>query len=176
MINLSATILTESEINVLSKGLHFSPTKKFNLYNTLLDVNRFAHSQTLRRHFFNQQACDRKSYRVIQKKKVNFVDFEDQRVLNTLQNLQQDSADNPVMNIKKYLPPGDRSFYPFYSRSFTMDAFQDLIERDLVALHENNQRTHNNLNKGEFIALKNLSANNQIIIKATDKGEGGHYS
>lgn len=53
VINMSASILSKHELNVLSKGLNFCPTKNFNLYNTILDVNRFARSLTLRKHFCN---------------------------------------------------------------------------------------------------------------------------
>lgn len=40
VINLSATILTQPEVNLLAKGLNYCPTNEFNLYNTLLDVKK----------------------------------------------------------------------------------------------------------------------------------------
>lgn len=40
VINMSAGILTQAEINVLSKGLNFCPSNQFNLYNTLLDIKQ----------------------------------------------------------------------------------------------------------------------------------------
>lgn len=52
VFNLSATILSQSQISLLSKGLHFSPTTNFDLFRTIMDVNRFARTLTLRKHFF----------------------------------------------------------------------------------------------------------------------------
>lgn len=42
VINLSSYIYTESQISVLAKGLGFSPTNRFNVFDTLMDVNKFA--------------------------------------------------------------------------------------------------------------------------------------
>lgn len=46
VLNLSGTILSTPQIPVWSKGLNFSPTNKFNLFMTLMDINRFARPDT----------------------------------------------------------------------------------------------------------------------------------
>lgn len=47
VLNLSSIELTEE----LSKGMNFVPTVHINLFNTLLDVNKFVTSLTLKKHF-----------------------------------------------------------------------------------------------------------------------------
>lgn len=51
IINLSAKILSDSQMSLLSHGLSFSPTTHFDLLNAILDVNRYARSITIRNHF-----------------------------------------------------------------------------------------------------------------------------
>lgn len=51
VINLSSQILSEEQISVLSKGLGFAPFKNFNMFSTLLDINRFAKRRTLKHNF-----------------------------------------------------------------------------------------------------------------------------
>lgn len=41
VINLSAGILFQEQVNLLSKGLNFMPTSKMDLFQTLKDINRF---------------------------------------------------------------------------------------------------------------------------------------
>lgn len=47
--NLSAKTLSDDQITLLSKGLTFSPTTHFSLFQTLLDVNKFV--RNIRKHF-----------------------------------------------------------------------------------------------------------------------------
>lgn len=54
VLNLSSYILSDLHIYLLSKGLSFSPTTKFDIFQTLLDVNRLARFITLKNYFANQ--------------------------------------------------------------------------------------------------------------------------
>ncbi|XP_053561383.1 pinopsin-like [Bombina bombina] len=49
---LPTTTLKESELCLLSKGLNFVPSTHFNLFETILDVNRFVRKITLKKDFF----------------------------------------------------------------------------------------------------------------------------
>lgn len=51
VFNISKRLLNEEEINLLSKGLNFSPNRHFDLFHTILDVNRFSRLLTLKKHF-----------------------------------------------------------------------------------------------------------------------------
>lgn len=153
VINLSASILTQSEIDVLSKGLIYSPSKKFHLYNTILDVNSFVRNLTLRR--LQTYEASIRSHSTMQKNNPEFVTFQEQTSICTLWSLQEESiaiVDFP----REYRQPGNSSYYPLQSRSDTMEHFQDLKERDLTALYDNCEHTDNkkNLDKKEEWALK----------------------
>ncbi|XP_075208113.1 uncharacterized protein LOC142313011 [Anomaloglossus baeobatrachus] len=52
VLNLSASILNNDQMKFLSKGLNFVPAKKFSLFTTMLDVNKFIHNITVKKHFF----------------------------------------------------------------------------------------------------------------------------
>lgn len=41
VVNISHVSLTSAEISLLSKGLFFAPQTHFDIFSTLLDVNRF---------------------------------------------------------------------------------------------------------------------------------------
>lgn len=59
VLNLSNRVLNDSENTLLSKGLHFCPTRHFDLFGALLDVNKFPHSLTLKKNYFSDsQAGD----------------------------------------------------------------------------------------------------------------------
>lgn len=175
VMNLSAGILSQVEIDVLSRGLNFCPTRKFNVYNTILDVNRFARSLTLRKHFCHMDSRGSASNHGVGVTNCvpSFLGFRDQMAVCTLRSLQQESTaliDAP----KNFLLPGNQGFYPFQSRPEAMDLFQDLIERDLVALHDKETRNCNqNLNSQEMKALNALSTRDDITIRMADKGGGG---
>lgn len=55
VINLSSFIFSEPQICVLSKGLGFSPTNKFNIFKTIVSVNKFAHLLMVKKINFDQQ-------------------------------------------------------------------------------------------------------------------------
>lgn len=52
ILNISSRTLNNQETALLSRGLNFCPSRHFDLLGTLLDLNKFARSLTLRKHFF----------------------------------------------------------------------------------------------------------------------------
>lgn len=51
VLNLSKKTLSTEDITLLSMGLNFSPKRHFNLFDTILDVNKFVRAMTLRKHY-----------------------------------------------------------------------------------------------------------------------------
>lgn len=49
--------LSVEEEKLLSKGLNFCPTRHFYAFMTLLDVNKFSRSLTLKKHYFESSAA-----------------------------------------------------------------------------------------------------------------------
>lgn len=54
MVNLSARSLSELDVSLLSKGLNFCPSNQFDLFGTILDVNKLARTLTLQKHYFTE--------------------------------------------------------------------------------------------------------------------------
>lgn len=48
---LSPVIFSSEQVEILGKGLHFSPSSGFNLFQTILDVNRFTRLLTIKKFF-----------------------------------------------------------------------------------------------------------------------------
>lgn len=169
---MSTSILSFSEIKVLSKGLNFCPTNKFNLYNTILDVNKFSRNLTLRKHFCNLPTKGMSNNSDSSGRQVPpvFLSFPDQTSLHNLQLLQQDTT-AMVTKPKIYTIPGNKDFYPFQSRPSTLDQFQDLVEQELIQLHKDvPQQDRRNMSQHEHAALRNLSQRKDITIRSADKG------
>lgn len=152
MINLSASILSQEHVSVLSRGLNYCPTTKFNLLNTLLDVNKLAQNLTLHKHFFQDKKDSllqlARTYTNITTEDNQFMTFEEQRSICILRSLQQENESIPI-GTRNYKPIYNSSFYPIHSRPTTLDTFQELVERDLTKLYEKikDQPEHNNLTK-----------------------------
>lgn len=52
VVNISNRTLKDEEISLLARALNFCPDKHFEHFGTLLDVNKFSRSLTLKRHYF----------------------------------------------------------------------------------------------------------------------------
>lgn len=58
VLNISKKILSDDEEKLLSKELNFCPTRHFDLFGTMLDVNKFARSLTLKKHYLDVPSND----------------------------------------------------------------------------------------------------------------------
>lgn len=173
VVNISATIFSQDQINVLARGLNYSPTKDFNLYNTLLDVNRFIRNLTFRKHFIKEQKPTIRNYSPITANtQQEYMSFKDQTTVATFRSL--DDMPKEEVQYRKYrkcTAPGNKNFYPIQSRTTSMDKCQDLVERDLTILHSKIQNyDQRNLNWVEKEALLELTNNPNIMIRSADIG------
>ncbi|KAM8945703.1 myocardin [Pelodytes ibericus] len=179
IINLSNFPLNTDHVNVLSLGLSFSPTNHFNLFSTLVDVNRFVRKITLKKHFFDTIEATLEQVSSPHPQNSNTtqlstcipvnLNFDDLCMLSTLEDLQVTPKD--TVTILTGLKP-QSSFYPVNSRNHVIDAYQRLVEEDLVKLANQEPRhtTSHNLSKKEQEALKQRTDNSDIVIKNADKG------
>lgn len=124
VVNLSSVILSQPQLLVLSKGLGFSPTNKFNSFKTLMDVKNCAHSLTLKIIFFNDKPSSRNEglmeYKSCEEQQfIQFMSFQKQKTLCHLKFLQQETT--PMIEGP-----------PIHSRPPILDFSQELIERDFT--------------------------------------------
>ncbi|XP_056390398.1 uncharacterized protein LOC130284250 [Hyla sarda] len=97
--------------------------------------------------------------------------FTDQTVMLHLNCLYSENASVDDSSIRP-LYSSNPGFYPVASRSEALDKFQELVERDLVELHNKVSvtRGYSNLDRSEKIAMKELEANPYIVVRNSDKG------
>lgn len=100
----------------------------------------------------------------------NFKTFMEQRSLVCLQSLQRENQQirTEPQNLKA---TGKSNFYPIQSRPPVLDTFQELVERDLKLLFQQNRGPafpdKANITRAEHQALKELSDNPNIVTRLT---------
>lgn len=163
---MSACILSESQISLLSKGLNYVPENKMDLFHTCKDINKFVRDITIKKHFFqakqddserittNREPQDLNSRGLSNSFPLN-LDFLEVIATQSLEALYQESTeveensdtswvDSTVNRIR--FP--NKGFYPIKSRTKDMDVFQHLVEKDLTKINmETINATCKNLTK-----------------------------
>lgn len=168
-------------MSLLSKGLSFSPTLHFDLFQTILDINKFIRNVTVRRHFsgsdFANTECGDNTNDVCEYN-VNTVGdnintnaitsmptmnclFHEQRLLAELHTLQAESVESRTNQVATKFKVHSPYFYPVQSRTMSMDRFHDAIIRELIEFHQSIDigATKNNLKNAERMALHDLGEN-----------------
>ena len=145
IVNLSSKILSESEKNLLEKGLNFCPTKKVNPGDQRKELDQF-HRGLRIKQFFNK------------------VDEQTDPNQPTIQFLGQAFSDKDLEQKLK-----SKSAWNPPQGSTCLEGF---ITANEVALtnKDYNFNLRPNITKPEKTALKALSKDNEITIKQADKG------
>lgn len=142
VINISKNTLTEDSVNVLSKGLTFSPTSEANAFKTKVDLFRFYRNLHLKVWY-----------------------HQSNKLLNSTPELNTDTTHDA----KRHFKPKS-NFMPM-SSNHTLIAFTQKVSHDIDNMFDKRQnRIKHNLSKRERDALNSLTKNEQIIIKPADKG------
>lgn len=157
VVNMSAKVLTTTQTTVLSKRLSFPPTCRFNLYNTILDVNKFArditilkHSDTLETMAQDQPATQMENVtsndQMPEQLSRSFM-FTDLMTQIQLQELPAESRELSTIQPSTTFRTTNREFYPVQSRTNSLELFQERMEQDLVTLYNSPNRSgHENPN------------------------------
>lgn len=112
MLNLSKASLTAAEISLLSKGLSFAPQSHFDIFSTLLDVNRFIRNVVLRKTFPSPVDSTQSIQEgVSQETTLLTLNFQDQTAISTLEKLQSESTGGMYGTDKDCVCRGD-TFLP----------------------------------------------------------------
>ena len=142
IVNLSAIELTQSETNLLRRGLNFCPTPPPPKPEDLdKDIDAFA-------------------------RRINLKEYH---APENIDEIEQDSSHHYTVLEKLNKKDSQVYYRPSrepYLNSYVAKLRQDIRER----LTYNHRFQRDNLNKRERVALKRLSSNKDIIIKPADKG------
>jgi hypothetical protein len=156
VVNLSDHILTEDEYSVLAKGLKFCPTPGHPDPGELRDDLDRVHKR-LRQIAFYDKPIDDPEGSITQDNAGTSQVIEDVNNLNSFTPFKHRKFKRPA---RGQGPPGP----------LNLEAMILSNERDLNNRNENVHLTRRNLTPGETLALKNLSKNDKIVIKPSDKG------
>ena len=145
IFNLSNYTLTNSEKNVLEKGLNFCPSvKDINKLSILEDTYKFCRKMRLKEHFYTDKETQQENN-------------------NPLRETCNDrcAMKHPYTN-PYYQPP--------HNQSKSLETYLETIKNEIINLCNTEKFTQKNITEEERIALSNLSKNENIIIKKADKG------
>lgn len=163
VINLSAGSLSDSDVSLLSKGLNFCPSHHFDLFSTILDVNKLASTLTLQKHYFSEEKnVSSSSSDITPSGESTFSPllFLDVCAHIDLTDLAYESSidiDNGSFIPNPVLLKTRSDFYPINSRGRNMDSYQKLVERDLASLAKTiSHKSTSNLNSKEKTSLHEL--------------------
>ncbi|XP_075142257.1 metabotropic glutamate receptor 3-like [Leptodactylus fuscus] len=155
-----------------SKGLNFVPSQQFNMFDTLLDVNKFVRALIVDRHFHNNGISESITDSLPETipNEYDSLTFKEQVCLANLKSLETISTENRYLSRKK-VNIRNPDYYPLSARVPVLDHFQTAVESDLIKLHHTSadKRSHN-LTKQEKDSLKFLQQRDDIVIRMADKG------
>lgn len=182
-MNLSAKILTPQQVSLLSYGLSFSPARHFNLFDTIVDVNRFVRHLTVRKHFLGinpdmdpQEVSPVPTSEVVphDNHSVGAQLFPEQTAMCELQDLLAESRVDTSIHMSADFITRNPNFYPVNARSPAVDRFQELVEHDLCTLQrqvgDRVSTAKDNLTKSQRSSLQNLTHMRDIVVRRADKG------
>lgn len=174
----------------MSLGLTFAPTCHFNLFGTIIDVNKFIRHLIVKKYFLNTSVS---THDVLDSTALDdtvnsfnlsiddaaivaeegAVPFVDQNVFSALQHLEAETHCDSEIDRPAVLACRNPGFYPVQARSVAVDQFQALVERDLVNLKHNNHDTNrrsDNLTNNQRKALGELKLMQDVVVRKADKG------
>lgn len=162
----------KEHIEVLDKGLHFAPDSNFDLFTTLLDVNRFVRTLTVKKTILQDDASiidadSNKSFYSAVINKIEGLSYKDQVSLMTFHRLGyiKDYAIEVQISCMKITNPG---FYPLKSRVPPLDIFQSKMEQGLLDFDIANNFADghicNNLTRLQREVLKSFKENNNLVL------------
>ena len=150
VVNLSTRPLTETETNVLAKGLKFCPTPgEPDMYNIHQDLREFFRRMRLRAFFYDDSPTPPSQ--------------------NTITNyFSQDNEKSGEINLKKFKPKSEWE-PPLQYRDPVVETFCKTIQ-DEVSRFKPREPRYKNITLDEKNAIKALSTDPTIVIKKADKG------
>lgn len=170
------------QLEVLSLGMTFAPTQRFNLFETILDVNRLVRNLTIKKHFLVEPNNDAvvpevESHATVYAEShvLLFVctNFNEQIAHMNLYLLNVESNRNYSINTSENFSTRNSTFYPTQARSLALESFQHVVQDALVELHHRpvaNIDSRCNMNQAQQNALTQILKIDDLVIRQADKG------
>ncbi|XP_071989584.1 uncharacterized protein [Engystomops pustulosus] len=154
IVNLSSYQLNQTEIDILQKGLSFSPMHVLDKFELTKDVYLFCRQLTFKLLYHQPTLMDA-------------LPENDRRVLRDLMDLQDE---NEISSGRKPFPTRAPSQNTPNFRLFpAIQIFYDRVMSDIKNLKLDKNQMEN-LSSGERVAIRGLRNNKEFLIKEADKG------
>ncbi|XP_075450781.1 uncharacterized protein LOC142491850 [Ascaphus truei] len=194
VINISGITISEGEIAVLNKGLNFAPMNNFNLFNTVIDLQKYVRKLSLKKCFASKDKSlpeppplvDRDltdPSQTVDDLQVERFSFKEYGVLQDMLDLERDDNISDSMSTEeqflflsgmKHTQFRSKSiFCPSFSKGPHLQTYERLVEKDLQDLAKGyifTAPSFDNLSKEDRINLNALKKRSDIVIKNADKG------
>ncbi|KAM4034779.1 uncharacterized protein ACNLHF_021470 [Anomaloglossus baeobatrachus] len=156
VINLSKYELTRTQLDVLERGLTFSPSQPLDKFVAVKDVHLFSRKLILRR---------------LHSKSSGGETFNTEAEREALEALESLASESEVSTVKFpiHLWGKSRSF-PSLSLSPAVEIFTKLVINDIEQMPPKNFSLKSNLTPEERKALKDLGQLREVLFKPADKG------
>lgn len=155
VINLTDKVLTRPQLEVLGKGLTFSPSANFYFFLAVKDL-----------HLFARKLIFKKLYHTRQHENL-FPTEDEQETLRILESLLQEQTMEAEGKLPKSILPSSKKFPPISMYS-NIEVFVKLVTAEFAKI--DNRILGDNLTKEQRIALRQLKEMKEVIIKPSDKG------
>ncbi|XP_073508111.1 uncharacterized protein [Phyllobates terribilis] len=159
VINLSTHVLSPAQIQVLEKGLTFSPTNTFDLFSVVKDLNLFARKLVL--HKVHNRGMDSNN---LEDRTPNQIEDD---ALMSLERLSEEQTEVGPSKFPKNIMPRSAAFPPL-SACPAVEIFVNLVTNDFQKI--TTRKRLDNLSRAERQALDDLKSYDDIVIKPADKG------
>ncbi|XP_077113920.1 uncharacterized protein LOC143769306 [Ranitomeya variabilis] len=155
VINLSEHSFSDFELQLLSKGLTFSPTSRFDPFTAVKDLHIFSRSLIFKKWFHNEDT----------KRMFPFPD--EQEAPQILEELSREHYLPPLGIVPSSLKRKSQKF-PSLSVCPNIEIFVQLVTNDFEKIPKNIH--DDNLTISERIGLKRLKKLDDVVFKPADKG------
>ncbi|CAJ0960586.1 unnamed protein product [Ranitomeya imitator] len=154
VINLSNHILSSDQLDVLQRGLTFSPTNKFDLFTATKDLYLFLRKLILKKLFEKDG-------------QLSISDDAEREALMALEDLLDEQTSGVVSTFPRDCRPRSTRFPPL-SACPAVEIVTKMVLQDFQKIPT--KRRKDNLTSKQRLALEQLQKYEDIVIKPADKG------
>ncbi|CAJ0955519.1 unnamed protein product [Ranitomeya imitator] len=156
VLNLSKHSLTKAQIDLLEKGLTFSPSTPLDPFIAIKDLNLFARKIILKKLHFKPAGCD----------PTTSTTMEDREVVEILESLETEQQGVSMVPSNLFVKSKN---FPALNLCPAVEVFTRLVSNEIQTIAQS-QRYKNNLSKEERMALEELRSWDDVVYKPADKG------
>lgn len=154
VINLSDHTLTPPQLEVLSLGLTFSPTSRFDTFSAVKDLHLFARKLLFKIYYLKNL-------------QTGLTTQEEREALENLESLLREQVSTEPSHFPTTLIPSSTRFPPLSMYS-NIETFVKMVTSEFSKI--STSVTHDNCTRAQRTAIQDLKKMKDVIFKPSDKG------